>query len=226
MSLTHRINRFDKVYQKTLTIDQMINYNLHLGNKYSFSNPKMDEYITGISFLGNTLFNLNKTLVLIKRALIFLKNIDLKNKKILFVGTAPNLQYLIKELGTTTKHPYVNKRWIHGLFTNWENISSLIKMYFLFFTKLKGNKRKETRLNENLEGLILLKKLPSVVVIMDLEKDFGVMLEAKRLKIPVVALIDNNNYINEIDYPIPLNKTSFLSILFIINLIISKLKKY
>tara|TARA_B110001450_G_scaffold228460_1_gene228454 strand:- start:11228 stop:11920 length:693 start_codon:yes stop_codon:yes gene_type:complete len=214
-------------YSKNQIIfDHLFSYNSHIGATLSKRNPKLDEYLLGFDINNDTFFNLEKMIIILRRALSFLKCVSNNKGQILFVGTNSKTQVLTKTLGQTLNQPYVSGRWVKGLLTNWENISSSIKLYDLFLKKLSLSKKKKSNLESSLGGLKTLKALPAAIVILDLKSDQEVVKEASRLGIPVIALLDNTNSINidQIDFPIIINTSSHLSIFFISSLIIQTLK--
>ena len=218
-------NSLKNSYKNAVIADQMFEHNIHLGNKIAYANPKMHEFVHGISQTKNCLFNLDLVIALTRRALSFLSIVQQNKGIILFVGTRPDLREVVKLTGTTLNQPYVNMKWFQGLLTNWENMSSLIKLYNLFLSKLDQSKKKKKKMQDNLEGLSKLTELPSAIFLLDLKTDVNIISEAKRLDIPVVALVDNDSEINDIDYPIPANTTSALSIFFFLKLLLVKLER-
>ena len=215
-------------YSKNQIIfDHLFSYNSHIGATLSKRNPKLDEYLLGFDINNDTFFNLEKMIIILRRVLSFLKCVSNNKGQILFVGTNSKTQVLTKTLGQTLNQPYVSGRWVKGLLTNWENISSSIKLYDLFLKKLSLSKKKKSNLESSLGGLKILKALPAAIVILDLKSDQEVVKEASRLGIPVIALLDNTNSINidQIDFPIIINTSSHLSIFFISSLIIQTLKE-
>ena len=211
--------------KKTLLIEQFFNYKTLLGNKLRFTNEESYEYLFGINFTGNTILNINKSLTLLKRALIFIKQVKKNKGTILFVGTRYDLRKVIEEIGNTTKSPYVNYRWSKGLLTNWENTNISIKFYNLFLKKLDMRTKKRAKMENTFFGLTSMTRLPDAIFIFDISTDFEAFKEAKALNIPIISLVDTNIPTRAIDYPIPANTESILSVIFFANLIISSIKR-
>jgi small subunit ribosomal protein S2 len=211
--------------KKTILTEQFYRYRTLIGNKLRFTNSESYEYIFGLNFIGNTIFNVNKSLVLLRRALIFIQQIKKNKGNILFVGTRFDMREIIQTIGIKTNSPYINYKWSKGLLTNWENTSSSIKFYNLFLKKLDMRAKKKNKMENTFFGLTSMTKLPDVIFIMDLNIDFEAYKEAKALNIPIIAIVDTNTPVRNIDYPIPGNSESILSIIFFANLIISSLKK-
>jgi len=198
----------------------------YLGSSVAFSNNNLNEYLLGIDAGSNSVYNLEKTLVLLKRALNFLSLLKEEKGTVLIVGTSLKSQKLVKLVGESTMNPYVHRRWIKGLLTNWENISSSIKFFNLFLKKLKLTKKRESKLNETYDGLKSLKSLPDALLFLDLDSNNEVINEARKLNIPIIAIVDNSyKSIEKIDYPIFSNTSSTLPLFLIISLITQVLKK-
>lgn len=206
--------------------EHLFRFKNHLGSRRTFRNREVDEYLYGFDHLSNSVFYVPKTIVVLQRALKFLSFIKKANKQVLFVGTSLKSRKLIDFIANSTDQPYVQRRWIKGLLTNWENICSSIRFYPLFFKKLDLTKKNTYKLKEMFEGIASLKSLPSAIFLIDLKTNQEVLIEAKRLNIPVIAIVDNNSKnINEIDYPIFSNAESVLSLFFIVSLVVDILKK-
>ena len=144
----------------------------------------------------------------------------MKTCSILFVGTRSDISGLTQNIGKKTSNPYVHIRWIRGLITNWENISTSIKFFKLYQNKLKLSKKRSSKLKNTFEGLQNLKKLPDAIFLIDPLFDNDVIHEAKRLNIPLIGIVDNNLKTDLIDYPIIGNTNSILSLLFFTQLTI------
>ena len=211
--------------KKAFLIKQFFDYKALIGNKVKFTRAESYEYIFGINFTGNTIFNINKSLVLLKRALLFAKEVKKNKGTILFIGTRYDLRKVIKEIGMKTGSPYVNYRWSKGLLTNWENTNTSIRFYNLFLKKLDMRSNKRSKMEKTFFGLTSMKALPDAVFIFDLTSDLDAFKEAKALNIPIISLVDTNVSSRCIDYPIPANTESLLSAIFFANLIISLFKK-
>ena len=206
-----------------LTKKYLLSFQTHFGSRQLFRNSELDEFIYGFDGLSNSIYNIEKTMVAFKRALQFLSLLSSNNKTILFVGTDIKTKKLVKTLSTSLNQPYIHTRWIKGLLTNWENISSSVKFYRLFQKKLQLSKK--SKLELTFQGLSLLTELPSAIFLFDSHLNKEIIKEAKRLNIPVIAVINNKTLIsNDIDYPIYTNTDSVLSLSLITTLILRALK--
>jgi small subunit ribosomal protein S2 len=210
--------------KKKFLIETFFNYKTLLGNKKVFTNSESYEYIFGFNSTGNTIFNFNKSLFLLKKALSFIKQVKKNKGTILFVGTRHDLRKIVKEIAKKSELPYVNYRWSKGLLTNWENTNTSIKFYNLFFKTLDIKTKKRKKIENTFFGLTSMTHLPEAIFIFDVNTDLEAFKEAKTLNIPVISLVDTNVPIRKIDYPILANTQSILSIIFFGNLIIKSLR--
>ena len=214
------------ISKTNLSLEHLLLFKNHLGSRLSFRNRDLDEYVFGRDSLSNTILNVEKTFALLKRALNFLTLLNENKKQILIVGTGIKSRKLTKYLGESIDQPYVQTRWVKGLLTNWESISSSVKFYNLFLKRLDLSKKSGQKLKKTFEGIKSLKSLPSAIFIIDLDYDVEAVLEANRLNIPVIAIVDNNSKIlDKIDYPILSNTGSILPLFLIISLALEALKK-
>jgi small subunit ribosomal protein S2 len=217
---------------------EMIGAGLIYGHNKSKTNPAFKPFIHA-NRNGIELIDLAKTLPFLDKAAEFLKNLIKEQKLILLVATQPAAreaaERLIKELNFAS----IGTRWIGGLMTNFENISKRISYFKKTKEGLAGGEfakyTKKERLNIEKDlgkmekvfgGLEGLSKMPDAIFLID--PSFGAhnlaMAEAKKCKIPVVALIDSDDNPNSVDYMIPANDHAKLSIDWVIDKIISKIK--
>ncbi len=200
-----------------ITIKQLLEAGVHFGHQTSRWNPKMKKYIFG-DRNGIYIINLELTLGCLEKALLFLKNLAAEGKDILFVGTKKQAQIPLKEAAEACGMPYVNQRWLGGMLTNFETIRKSIKKLesidkmeqdgsFQFITKKEiGSLKKEReKLIKNLSGIREMRKVPGAVFVIDAELEKISIAEAKKLGIPVVAVLDTNGNPDNIDYPLPGN---------------------
>lgn len=213
-----------KVLEKKNLSNNFYLYKTLLGNKLRFTNPESYEYIKGLTFTNNTFFDLKKSLILFKRALTFMRLIKKRNGNILFIGTRYDLKKIIKKLGLETGLSYINHRWVKGFLTNWENTSNSIKFYNLFLKKLDMRSKKKIKMEKSFLGVKNMTKLPDAIFLFDLNNDRDILNEAKSLNIPIIAIVDTNTSLKKIDYPIPGNSESLLSLIFYTNIIGASLK--
>ncbi|MFH1800786.1 MAG: 30S ribosomal protein S2 [Candidatus Omnitrophota bacterium] len=200
-----------------ITIKQLLEAGVHFGHQTARWNPKMKKYIFG-ERNGIYIINLELTLSCLEKALLFLKQLAVEGKEVLFVGTKKQAQIPLKEAAVACGMPYVNQRWLGGMLTNFETIRKSIKKLdtidkmeqdgsFQFITKKEvGSLKKEReKLIKNLSGIREMRKVPGAVFVIDAELEKISIAEATRLGIPVVAVLDTNGNPDHIEYPLPGN---------------------
>lgn len=201
----------------SVTMKELLEAGVHFGHQTRRWNPKMKEYIFG-QRNGIYIIDLQKTIKIFKEALQFLKGMAEEGKTILFVGTKKQAQEIVKEWATKCECPYVNQRWLGGLLTNFQvvrgGIDRLIELeemredgrWELLSKKEQSRLEKVYRkLQKNVGGLKNLTELPGALFVIDASKETIAISEAKKLKIPIVAIVDTNGDPEGIDYPIPGN---------------------
>jgi len=196
---------------------------VHFGHQTRRWNPKMKQFIFGERG-GIYIIDLQKTTVLIDEAYAFLKKTAERGGGVLFVGTKKQCQETVKEQAERVGMPYVCNRWLGGLLTNFGTLSKRIKRMHelrhlsedgsldLLPTReamqLRGDLRK---LEQNLGGVGGMERIPAAVFVVDPRKEAIVIKEARKLKIPIVALVDTNCDPDEVDYIIPGNDDAIRS---------------
>ncbi len=202
--------------------DLLVN-GVHFGHQTRRWNPKMKPYIFGERG-GIYIIDLQKTTVLLDEACAFLKDTASRGGLVLFVGTKKQCQDSIKEHAERIGMPYVMNRWLGGLMTNFGTLSKRIKRLHelrrlatdgsleLLPTREAMNMRADLRkLETNLGGVADMDRLPAAVFVVDPRKEQIVVREARKLKIPIVGLVDTNCDPDEIDYLIPGNDDAIRS---------------
>ena len=206
-------------------IEDLLESGVHFGHNVRRWNPKMKEYIFGVR--NNIhIFDLRLTLELINVALTKIHETVSKSGKILFVGTKKQCGDTVKEIATINDNFYVNKRWLGGTLTNWNTISNSIKRFEeidsfinddissknISKKELLDITREKQKLELNIGGIRNLNGKPDLLVIFDVLKDRIAVLEANKLNIPVVGIVDSNADPDMIDYIIPGNDDALRSI--------------
>ncbi|HOW88100.1 MAG TPA: 30S ribosomal protein S2 [Candidatus Omnitrophota bacterium] len=207
-----------------ITIKQLLEAGVHFGHQTQRWNPKMKKYIFG-ERNGIYIINLELTLTCLEKALEFLKQTALEGKDVLFVGTKKQAQVPLKEAAESCGMPFVNQRWLGGMLTNFETIRKSIKKLesidkmeqdgsFQFITKKEAGslKKEREKLIKNLLGVREMRRLPGAVFVIDAELEKIAVAEAKKLGIPVVAVLDTNGDPDRIDYPLPGNDDAIKAI--------------
>ena len=198
-------------------IRELLEAGVHFGHQTRRWNPKMRRYIFGVR--GDIhIIDLQKTEVLLKQAQDFAANIASRGGTILFVGTKKGARDAIKETAEAAGMPYIDQRWLGGLLTNFQTISTRIRRLHqltdwtedgtleLLPTRERMNAIAERdKLTTNLGGVRNMQRVPDAVFIVDLKSEEIGVREAKRLRLPIIGLADTNVDPDVLDYPIPGN---------------------
>src|SRR5437879_13656166 len=206
-----------------VSMKELLEAGVHFGHQTRRWNPKMKRFIFAERG-GIYIIDLRQTLELLEEAHAFARNLAERNGTILFVGTKKQAQDAIEEQAKRVGMPYVNHRWLGGLLTNWRTISDRIeRLHDLRRQKEEGQLEllpaKERiamlaeleKLESNLGGVADLRRQPDAVFIIDLRKEQLAVREARRLGMPVIALVDTNCDPDEADYIIPGNDDAIRS---------------
>jgi len=206
-----------------VTIQQLLEAGVHLGHKTLRWNPKMKKYIFGKRDSIH-IIDLTQTLELTKVALEKVYNTIANNGKILFVSTKKQHGEIVENIAKETGNYYVNFRWLGGMITNWNtvknsistlnNYENILNSEETVFTKkeLSDIEKKKIRLEKTLGGIVEMKSIPDVLFIIDTNREYIAVLEAKKLGIPIIAILDSNSNPDGIDFPIPGNDDARRSI--------------
>ncbi|HLP71857.1 MAG TPA: 30S ribosomal protein S2 [Bacteroidales bacterium] len=210
---------------------ELLDAGVHFGHLKRKWNPAMAPYIF-MERNGIHIIDLEKTAQKIDEAANAIKNIARSGKKVLFVATKKQAKEIVAEKVKAVNMPYVVERWPGGMLTNFPTIrkavkkmSSIDKMAtdgtFLNLSKRERLQitRQRAKLEKTLGSIVDLTRLPSALFIVDVSKEHIAVREAKRLGIPVFAMVDTNSDPTEIDYPIPANDDASKSISLIIGLL-------
>ena len=209
-----------------LSMKEMLEAGIHFGHQTRYWNPKMADYLFGHRNKIH-IINLEKTLPLFQEALNFVGKLAAKRGTVLFVGTKQAAQQIIKEEAQRCEMPYVNLRWLGGLLTNYQTVKQSIKrLQELEEKKAAGGmekmSKKETlhiereleKLERNLSGIKDMNGWPDALFVLDVGYEDIAISEARKLKIPIVGVVDSNNNPDGIDYVIPGNDDAIRSIRF------------
>jgi len=209
---------------QTLTIRDLLEAGVHFGHRSRRWNPKMKPFIFGMKN-GIYIIDLEKTLEKLRNAYQIVRNITEAGKDALFVGTKQQAKPIIEEEAKRCGVFYVNERWLGGLLTNFDVVSTrILRLVELERMKTEGRlesmtkkeianlEREYNRLAKIFSGVKEMDRLPGVVFIVDVMREMTALAEAKRMKIPVVGFIDTNGDPDLVDYPIPGNDDAMRSI--------------
>ena len=214
----------DQDPSENVSMKSLLEAGSHFGHQTHRWNPRMSTYIYS-QRNGIHIIDLQQTLSLLIKACAFVESVIAKGQKVLFVGTKTQAQDSIKEEAVKCSMPYINHRWLGGTMTNFETIQARInflldledrqsKGEFARYQKKEALKLEEkiNKLNRSLGGIKTLKTLPGAIFVVDVGKDNIAILEAKKLGVPTVALVDTDCDPTPIDYPIPGNDDAIRSI--------------
>ncbi|HEU4808940.1 MAG TPA: 30S ribosomal protein S2 [Homoserinimonas sp.] len=207
-----------------VTIRQLLDSGVHFGHQTRRWNPKMKRFIL-TERSGSHIIDLQQSLAYIDKTYDYVKETVAHGGTILFVGTKKQAQGTIAEQAQRVGQPFVNQRWLGGLLTNFQTVSKrLSRMKELeeldFDDTTKGFTKKEllikkrelTKLHKSLGGIRNLTKTPSAIWIVDTKKEHLAIDEARKLGIPVIAILDTNCDPDEVQYPIPGNDDAIRSV--------------
>jgi small subunit ribosomal protein S2 len=213
----------------SITMKELLEAGVHFGHQTRRWNPKMKRYIYG-GRNGIYIIDLHQTLKLFEEARQFIQETAAEGEVILFVGTKKQAQDAVEEAAKRCGMYFVNQRWLGGMLTNFRTIKTRIgrlnelrKMeldgVFEQLTKKEAALLREEsdRLERFLGGIKDMPKLPSAIFIVDLKKERIALAEARKLEIPVVAIVDTNCDPDEVDYVIPGNDDAIRAIKLISN---------
>ncbi|HXE91326.1 MAG TPA: 30S ribosomal protein S2 [Terriglobales bacterium] len=208
----------------SISMKELLEAGVHFGHQTKRWNPKMKEYIFG-ERNGIYIIDLQKTLKMFKDASRFVQEMAAGGKTLLFVGTKRQAQDAIAEEATRCGQFYVNQRWLGGLLTNWVTVQKSVKRlkeldematdgrYELLPKKeVIKLERERKHLQQNLAGIKNMDRLPDMVFVIDSNKEQIAVREARKLGIPVVAVVDTNCDPSEVDYVIPGNDDALRAI--------------
>ncbi len=200
-----------------VTMRQMLEAGVHFGHQSRYWNPKMKAYIFGERNKIH-IINLEKTVPLFNDAMNFVSRMAARNGKILFVGTKRAARDVIQEEAQRCGMPYVNHRWLGGMLTNFQTVKQSINRLKELEAMIAdssierlnkkeglGLRRELEKLERSLGGIKNMERLPDVLFIIDVGHEKIAVQEARKLGIPVVAIVDTNNSVDGIDYVIPGN---------------------
>ncbi len=214
-----------------VTMRELLEAGVHFGHQTRRWNPKMRRYIFGERG-GIYIIDLQKTLEALEEAQAFVRNLAERGGTVLFVGTKKQAQDSVEEEAQRSGMPYVNHRWLGGLLTNWRTIAERIE-HLHELRRLRDEGQLELlppkerismqgeleKLDANLGGVADMRKQPDAVFIVDLRKEQLAVREARRLGLPVIALVDTNCDPDEADYVIPGNDDAIRSCSLIVHAI-------
>lgn len=207
-----------------VTMKSLLESGVHFGHQVKRWDPRMKKYIFA-ERNGIHIIDLQKTIVAIKDAYEAVRKVAASGKSVLFVGTKKQAQQAIAKEAERCDMYYVNNRWLGGMLTNFSTIKkSLLRLKklekmevdgtFESLTKkeISGIQKEKAKLEKNLGGIKEMKELPGILFVIDTHKEAIAVAEARRMGIPIVAIVDTNCNPEGIDYPIPGNDDAIRAI--------------
>ncbi|MBW8329186.1 MAG: 30S ribosomal protein S2 [Thiobacillus sp.] len=202
----------------SVTMRQMLEAGVHFGHQTRFWNPKMAPFIFGHRNKIH-IVNLEKSLPLFQDAQKFVRQLAANKGNVLFVGTKRAARDIVREEAQRAGMPYVDQRWLGGMLTNFKTVKQSIKRMNDLETSLAEPgrlskkeiltvQREVDKLNRSLGGIREMGGLPDAIFIIDVGYQKGAVVEAKKLGIPVIGVVDTNNSPEGVDYIIPGNDDS------------------
>jgi small subunit ribosomal protein S2 len=203
-----------------VTMRQMLEAGVHFGHQTRYWNPKMEQYIFGARNKIH-IVNLEKTLPLFQEAQEVVRRLTANKGTVLFVGTKRQARDIIREEATRAGAPFVDYRWLGGMLTNYKTVKQSIKRLeeksaLLENAAESGFNKKEIldmqreveKLERSLGGIKNMKGLPDAIFVIDTGYQHGTLVEAAKLGIPVIAVVDTNNSPDGVKHVIPGNDDS------------------
>jgi len=221
----------------TIGVKELLEAGVHFGHQTRRWNPKMKRYIFEARN-GIHVIDLSKTVVHLQEACDFLSATAAKGGNILFVGTKKQAQEAVKESAKACGQPFVTERWLGGTLTNLKTIKrSMKRMKEIEKMEQDGSinqyvkqeqsmiRREHQRLFKNLDGLRAIDAAPDVMFVIDLKREHNAVAEARRLRIPLVAIVDTNADPDLVDYPIAGNDDAIRSVKVILQAVTEAISK-
>jgi small subunit ribosomal protein S2 len=208
----------------SIGIKELLDSGVHFGHQTKRWNPKMKPFIFDARN-GIHIIDLSKTLTQLETACDFLATTVRKGGKVIFVGTKKQAQQCVKETAKECGQFYVTERWLGGTLTNYSTIKTSIKR-LKEIEKMEADgtlanyvkqeqaviRREQSRLNKYFDGIRGMDKHPAVMFVVDIKREHNAVAEARKLKIPIVALVDTNCDPDLVDYPVAANDDAIRSV--------------
>jgi small subunit ribosomal protein S2 len=221
----------------SIGIKELLEAGVHFGHQTRRWNPKMKQFIFEARN-GIHVIDLSKTLPQLEAACEFLSQLAGKGGNVLFVGTKKQAQEAVKEAAKSCGQPFITGRWLGGTLTNLKTLRrSLKRMKQIEKMEEDGSinqyvkqeqsmiRREHARFLKNLDGLRTIDGLPDAMFIIDLKREHNAVAEARRLKIPIVAIVDTNADPEQVDYPIAGNDDAIRSVKLLLTCVVEAISK-
>ena len=216
----------------SIGIKELLDAGVHFGHQTKRWNPKMKPFIFDARN-GIHIIDLSKSLTQLETACDFLQSVVSKGGNVLFVGTKKQAQEAVKESAKACGQLYVTERWLGGTLTNFNTIKrSIARLKQIEKWDTDGSmnnfgkqeqsmyRREAARLFKNLDGIRTMEKYPAAMFIVDIKREHNAVAEGRRLKIPIVALVDTNCDPELVDYPVAGNDDAIRSVRLILQTVV------
>jgi len=214
-----------------IELTDLLDAGVHFGHQVKRWNPKSKGFVFDHR-QGISVIDLAKTYEGLKAAYDFVEDVVAKGGEVLLVGTKRQAQEIIRETAANTGMPFCVNRWMGGTLTNWTTITTSIAKYKKYMKmeadgslaklpKKEGSaiRREMARMHRNFEGIVKMEKLPAAMFVVDVNYEDIAVAEARRVKVPVAAIVDTNSDPSTVDYAIPGNDDAVKSIRIILETI-------
>jgi small subunit ribosomal protein S2 len=211
-----------------ISLEELLESGVHFGHQTRRWNPKMSRYIY-TARNGVHIIDLVQTAELMEEAYTYVRKAAEQGKKFLFIGTKRQAAGIIAQEASRCGSYYINQRWLGGMLTNWDTIKGRVqRLKELEQLEESGNidrrpkkegsvlRRELGKLQKYLGGIKTMRKLPDVVIMVDIRREHNAILECQKLGIPIVSILDTNCDPDYVDFPIPANDDAIRSIKLII----------
>ncbi|MBI1178103.1 30S ribosomal protein S2 [bacterium] len=223
--------------EATIGIKELLDAGVHFGHQTRRWNPKMKQYIFDARN-GIHIIDLSKSLPLLEKACDFLREKVTGGGKVLFIATKKQAQEIVKDCAKECGQFFSTERWLGGTLTNFKTIKNSIKRMkeiekmdadgsINAYVKQEQSmlRREHARLHKYLDGIRDMEQFPDAVFIVDVKREHNAVAEARKLKIPVVAILDTNCDPDLVDHPIPANDDAIRSVKVILNTVTAAISK-
>lgn len=208
-----------------ISIQDLLDAGVHFGHQLRRWNPRSKSVIYK-NMNGISIIDLDITYANLERACVYIESIVASGKEIWLVGTKKQAQDIIRETAKSLHIPFCASRWLGGCLTNFSTVKRSLDKYRKYIamdtdgsmSKLANKKeeavirREMSRMHRNFEGLLTIKDLPAAIFVVDIQKEAIAVNEARRMGIPVIAIVDTNSDPSLVQYPIPGNDDAVKSI--------------
>jgi small subunit ribosomal protein S2 len=225
-----------RTHNMNITIKDLLDAGVHFGHQARRFNPKSKKFVFANRH-GISVIDLEKTYAKLEEAVAFIEQLVASGKDVLLVGTKRQAKDLVKEAAIACNMPYATSRWLGGTLTNYATVKRSIEKYKNYLrmdadgTMAKMHKkessairREMTRMSRNFEGILNMGGMPGALFVVDTKTEEIAVAEAKRLGIPVVALVDTNSDPSQVRYPIPGNDDSIKAVRIIVEAVMDAIQ--